>query len=454
MHDGFAVSVRPRLTYKQLSSTVKNMARLSKVNTENLKIGMYISELDRPWLDSPFLIQGFYVQSSNDIDIISKICGHVFVDTRATSEDISGDMATVSSAIGMDSSGGKTGAKNKAKSSTPGSDSQDNLFADGKRKQYSDKLSLREEIPAARQAVSNLHSCLNDILTRNEIGSPLQITKIKQAVEPMVDSVTRNPDACIWLARMKQEDNYIYEHSLGTSIWAVALGRQLGLPKPDLHSLAIGGLLFDIGKLLLDKGILSANRCLTSNESRIMKKHVEVGVKLLKDGDMENQDVFDMVAHHHERHDGSGYPQGMSGNQIPVFARIAAIVDCYDAITSNRIYAKAISPSLAIKHLYERKNSHFQGELIEEFIQAIGIYPAGTLVELTSGEVAIVAAESRSRRLRPQVMLLLDRDKKPLADIKFIDLRKVTHTDEGQPLNIVNSLEPNAYGIDMSAIEL
>lgn len=167
-----------------------------------------------------------------------------------------------------------------------------------------------------------------------------------------------------------------------------------------------------------------------------------------------NQDVIDMVSHHHERHNGEGYPQGLVGDQIPVFARIAGIVDVYDAITSDRIYAKAIAPSLAIKQLYGWKDIYFQGELIEEFIQAIGIYPAGTLIELSSGEVAVVVAETRSRRLRPQVMLLLDRDKQPLDDIDFIDLLEVTQTEDGRPLDIVKSLQPNVYGIDMSAIEL
>jgi putative nucleotidyltransferase with HDIG domain len=253
---------------------------------------------------------------------------------------------------------------------------------------------------------------------------------------------------------MKQQNNYIYEHSLGASIWAVALGRQLGLPRKDLQSLAVGGLLFDIGILRLDVDLLKINRRLTSKERKIMKKHVEVGVSLLEESGKMSQDVIDMAAHHHERHNGQGYPNGLMGDEIPVFARIAAIVDCYDAITSDRSYSSAMPPSLAIKQLYEWKDIYFQAELIEEFIQAIGIYPAGTLVELTSGEIAIVVAESRSRRLRPQLMVLLDGNKQPLDEVNFIDLMKTTHTDDGRSLDIINSLEPNAYGIDISAIEL
>ncbi len=442
------------------------MSNLIKVNTGNLEVGMYISRLDRPWLETPFLVQGFYVKNSNDIDIISNICDYVFIDTTVSRQKITSKMPSVSSAMGIDSGGteftitkintdqSKSRSTAKVENTAGGSSSIEALFPDKELTEYTDSTNWQNETPAARQAISGLHTCLNDLLSRNEKGGPLEIVKIRQAVEPMVDSVTRNPDACIWLARMKQEDNYIYEHSLGTSIWAVTLGRQLGLPKSDLHSLAIGGLLFDVGKLRLSNDLLKAKRHLTSKETKIMKRHVEIGVKLLEEGGMMNQDVIDMTAHHHERHNGKGYPAGLAGDEIPVFARIAAIVDCYDAITSDRIYARAIAPSLAIKQLYEWKDNYFQGELIEEFIQAIGIYPAGTLVELSSGEVAIVVAESRSRRLRPQVMLLLDSDKQPLDVIEFIDLLEITQTDKGLPLDIINSLQPNAYGIDISAIEL
>lgn len=167
-----------------------------------------------------------------------------------------------------------------------------------------------------------------------------------------------------------------------------------------------------------------------------------------------NTDVIAMVTHHHERHNGSGYPQGLHGDEIPIFARIAAIVDCYDAITSHRAYARAISPSTAIKMLYDARDLDFQAELVEEFIQAVGIYPAGTLVELTSGEVAVVVAEYRTRRLRPRVMVLLGADKQPLGSVRTVDLLRETVDVSGKPLDIVQSLEPDAYGIDMTSIRL
>jgi putative nucleotidyltransferase with HDIG domain len=270
----------------------------------------------------------------------------------------------------------------------------------------------------------------------------------------MIDSISRNPDACIWLARMKQEDQYTYQHSLGASIWAVALGRQLGLPKADLRSLAMGGLLFDVGKLRVDKELLQTDRPLSADEMQQVRNHVILGVEMIKDSALMNQDVIDMITYHHERHNGSGYPEGLKEDDIPIFARIASIVDCYDAITSHRSYARAIPPSAAIKMLYDWKDIDFQAELVEGFIQAVGIYPAGTLVELSSGEVAVVVAEYRTRRLRPRVMVLLDADKKPIAAARTIDLLTQKTTATGEPLDIINSLQPDAYGIDMTAIQL
>ena len=443
------------------------MNSLIKVHTENLQPGMYISQLDRPWLETPFLVQGFYVKNRKDIDFISEICDFVYVNPREAASKITTKMPTVSSAMGrspdtieftvqnIDISAIKPKFSGKiAKPITHSSNDLDCLFSGKKISPYTDETKWKSEGPAAEEAISGLQLGLKDLLSRNQKGGPLEILKIKQAVAPMVESVIRNPDACIWLVRMKQKNNYMYNHSLATSVWAVALGRQFGLPKADLRSLAIGGLLLDIGMLELDNKILNANRRLTAQETKIMKRHVDIGVNLLKEEAMVNHDILDMVAHHHERHNGDGYPQGLVGDQIPVFARIAALVDCYDAITSERIYASAMPASLAIKQIYDWKDVYFQAEIIEGFIQAIGIYPAGTLVELSTGHVAIVVAASRSRRLRPELMLILDRDKEPLDKIEMVDLYEVTQTEDGRPLDIVNSLEPNAYGIDLSSIEL
>ena len=210
----------------------------------------------------------------------------------------------------------------------------------------------------------------------------------------------------------------------------------------------------DVGKLRVDATLLQAPRPLTEEEAERMREHVSHGVKIVRENGMMNQDVIDIVAHHHERFDGSGYPRGLAGDQIPAMARIAAIVDTYDAVTSNRSHAAAVSPSDAVKLLYRSRNIEFQAELVEVFIQAVGIYPAGTIVELTSGEVGVVVSEYRTRRLKPKVLMLLDQRKYRLREPKLVDLNEEPAHTAASPRAIAKALEPGAYEIDLSKLQL
>ncbi|PLW83786.1 diguanylate cyclase [Kineobactrum sediminis] len=401
-----------------------------KIDTSDLELGMYVSGLDRPWLETPFLLQGFRIDTAEDLRTLKEYCRFVFVDSQKSSRE-----------------------QRKLRPRRPRV-AKEALFPLRKLKSYTDSSNWTEEFPRAEAAVKQLSSGVEEVFQDAASGAALDVVRVKRSVEPMIDSISRNPDACIWLARLKQQDKYTYQHSLGASIWAVALGRQLGLPRSDLRSLAIGGLLFDVGKLRVDPDLLNTERNLTPDEFREVRNHVVYGEEMIGETGLMNTDVIAMVTHHHERHNGSGYPRGLSGDAIPIFARIAAIVDCYDAITSHRSYARAISPSTAIKMLYDAKDVDFQAELVEEFIQAVGIYPAGTLIELSSGEIAVVVAEYRTRRLRPRVMVLLDANKEPVSNVRLVDLLDETEDATGKPLDIVQSLEPDAYGIDMTSIRL
>jgi HD-GYP domain-containing protein (c-di-GMP phosphodiesterase class II) len=253
---------------------------------------------------------------------------------------------------------------------------------------------------------------------------------------------------------MKSAAEHNHDSTLRSSVLSVVLGRQLGLPKHDLFSLAAGGLLFDIGKLRLDDSIMQADRRLTAEEIADMQRHVEIGLSLLKRSGLTDSDTIDFIANHHERFDGSGYPKGLGGDLIPAFGRMAGLVDCYNAITSSRRYASIKSPAEAINQLYKLKGVHFHSDLIDEFIQAIGVYPVGALVELSTGEVAVVVAQSRTRRLRPIVLLLRDSNKDFVAGGRYVELEQTTHMDDGSKLDIVKNLEPNAYDIDMAAVKL
>ena len=394
---------------------------------------MYVSSLDRPWLDTPFSVQGFQLQSQDEVLRLQQFCKFVYVDASKSTQDAAILRRKVRSKVRI---------------------STENLFPDKVLKNYSDACSWEEEYPRALRAVLELSKGIDVVYRKLTDTCALDMVTVKKCVEPMIDSVARYPAACIWLARVKQEDRYTYQHALGASIWAVALGRQIGLPKTDLRSLAIGGLLFDIGKLGLDPELLETTRQLSDAEFQQVRSHVKLGMEMIQGSALVNTDVIGMIAHHHERHDGSGYPEGLREDDIPVFARMAAIVDCYDAVTSHRGYARAISPSEAVKLLNDWKDVDFQGELVEEFIQAVGIYPAGTLVEMSNGEVGVVMASDSRRRLRPRIMLLLDADKNELPSPRTVDLSSNGSDNGGVHLEILDSLEPNSHGIDLSRVPL
>ncbi|MCP4333864.1 MAG: DUF3391 domain-containing protein [Gammaproteobacteria bacterium] len=442
------------------------MYKKLQIECADLEIGMYVCELDRPWLDSPFLLQGFYIKDNDDIDTVSDVCNHVFVDKIIERDELTHNLPSASSAILMSTrvispAAAKPGARvsgaaDETRRNQPRKTEQTikEFFPDRELSKYHDTVNWRGEARNARRAITYLYDYIVKFMKMSVRGDRVDLLNVNKAVEPMVDSVIRNPDACLWWTTMKPAADHNHDSTLRSSVLSVVLGRQLGLPKPDLSSLAAGGLLFDIGKLRLPDSIMQADHRLAAEEIATMQRHVEKGLSLLKHSGLRDRDTIDFIANHHERFDGSGYPQALAGDLIPAFGRMAGLVDCYNAITSSRRYASIKSPAEAINQLYKLKGVHFHKDLIDEFIQAIGVYPVGALVELSTAEVAVVVAQSRTRRLRPIVLLLLDGDKNPAAEGRYIELEETTHMDDGGKLDIVKNLEPNAYDIDMAAVKL
>lgn len=405
-----------------------------KIPVDKLRTGMYVCELDRPWVETPFLMQGFIIESGEDIATLAAYCQYVYVDVAYQPGNTISLHAPSARPGGSETQPGRTGK------------TADILAFRGQR-HYTDSVSWRREVEMARRAVEGLTDTVKQLFDTLQADGSFQYGKLKQAVVPLVSSIERNPDACIWLARLKSRSDYFYKHSVACAIWAVALGRELGLPPQDLKSLALGALLMDVGMLRLPQSILQKSDPLREAEKVQVQRHVHYSLREVEKSQLTNQDIWDMVAHHHERHDGSGYSHGLSGEQIPLFARIAGIVDCYDAMTSDRHYRQPVSPSKAIRQLYKQRDTAFEGALVEEFIQAVGLYPSGTMVLLSTGEVAVVLAEGRTRRLKPQVLLLLDNNKQPLDTSKVINLVDAEAPGLGEAIDIVHSLEPGAYGV-------
>ena len=410
------------------------MLHTLKIATSDLEVGMFVSGLDRPWLETPFMMQGFRVESAEDVDEVRNYCQHVFVDFTKSRQ--------------------KDHPLLRRRLSANGSVPLKDIFPGRPLKAYTTTGKWKDESAQAWLVLDSLVDDVNAIFGHILDGGTLNVIRLKKSVDPVVESMSRNPDACIWLARLKQHDQYAYQHSISASIWAVAMGRQLGLPRHDLRALAVGCMLMDVGKLRVNPELLQSPRPLTDDEAALMREHVAIGLEIVRESGIQNKDVLDIVAHHHERHDGSGYPQGLAGNDIPPFARIAAIVDTYDAVTSDRNHQQAISPSAAIKLLYNSRNIDFQAELVEAFIQAIGVYPAGTIVELSSGEVGVVVSEYRTRRLKPRVAILLDAAKNRLREPQTIDLHALAESGAHKDLAIARSLEPNAYGINLAELDI
>ena len=441
---------------------------LTKIRVESaeLAIGMYVCELDRPWLESPFLIQGFYLKDIDDIDTVRSVCKYVYIDKIVDRGKLTRSLPGASSAIlaskrvvASGSPKAEVRVSRMAESGMPAQaqgpqQSIEDFFPHKQLTPYTDSVDWRGEIRNARRAVRYLHDYIVQFMTIGAKSNRLDLQHNEKAVAPMVESVVRNPDACLWWTSTRPVADFIHDSALRSSVFAVVLGRQLGLPVADLYRLGIGGLLFDVGKLRLDDSILRADRKLTAPEMELMQGHVEVGLELLRRSGLRDPEIVDFIAHHHERFDGSGYPRKIGGDDIPAFGRIAGLVDCYNAMTSRRGYANEKSPAEAITQLYQLKGVHFHTDLIEEFIHAIGVYPVGAMVELSSGEIAIVVAQSRKRRLRPVVMLLLDSNRNPGPGGRYIELEKATHLGDGHKLDIVRNLAPSAYGIDMTTIRL
>lgn len=398
-----------------------------KICTADLRPGMYVSRLDRPWLETPFLFQGFLIRDKAETGELARLCRHVYIDVeRGEAVDHSLIDPPLATAHALAKAADHASIKPV----------------------YTDTATLDEEIQQARVVYRHATDTINTIMEDVRSGRNISMAGVKEVATGMIGSILRNPDAILWLSKLKNRDSYTYTHALNACSLAIAFGRHLGLPVADLEHLAVGALLFDIGKMRLPEELLNKPGRLTAAEFAAMQLHVEYSVEQMQKIHGISRVSIDIAQSHHERYDGSGYPHKLIGDRTPVFARIAAIVDCYDAITSERPYARALSPHEAIRSLYEWRNVDFQDELVEQFIQCLGVYPIGTLVELSDGEVGIVLSQNRLRRLRPKVLMILDREKIAFSAPPVIDLMMQTGEPSGMSLEIVATLAPGTYGID------
>jgi HD-GYP domain-containing protein (c-di-GMP phosphodiesterase class II) len=412
-----------------------------KVSTANLKVGMYVSKLDRPWMQTPFLIQGFFIEDKEQISKLVEYCEYVFIDIEMGEKaDVYLDTLPSVSVPGF-----------QVKQRLSSNRQVETILTTGKKSvAYTDKKSTIEELPQARAAIEKASSSIAHMMENDIRHGKLDYVKAKAVVEPILDSIIRNSDAFMWLSKMQDHDSYSYDHSVQNCALGIAFGRHIGLKKNDLSTLAIGLLLMDVGKIKLPKALLTKNTPLTQDETTIMRKHVAFTVEILRKAKGINEHIINIALTHHERYDGSGYPNGLVGTQTPAFGRMAAIIDCYDSMISSTPYKQPISEHKALQNIYNLSDKLFQKDLVEQFIQCMGVYPTGSLVELTSGAVGAVLSQNTEQKMKPRILMLLDEKKRPLKKHQVFDMEKPGKT----PLFIAKSLDNNTYGVDIKQVRL
>jgi putative nucleotidyltransferase with HDIG domain len=411
------------------------------VDVSQLKIGMYVYELDRPWRETPFMFQGFEIRNQQQLDALRLYC------RKVTILQVESDHQ-----VAIQRERAATGAA-AARLSTP----HRSLRVEREvyklnnhpnaRPIYPDITSIQEEVEKVRDTFIESRLLVQELLHDAKLGRSMNYPGAKQAVSTLAESVIRNPDALMCFAQLKRKNEYIALHSLRACILALAFGRQLGLQHEQLEVLGLGALLHDIGMTKVPEEILAKPGALTPAETELMRQHVVWGADMLHASRQIPSAAIDIVTAHHERYDGSGYLKGLRGEEISDYGMIGAIVDHYDAITSDRAYQGAISAHSVLMQMYGWRNTLFSAELVEKFIQCLGIYPIGSVVELNSGEIGVVAGINREQRLKPHVMLVYRADRQPYDGMPIANIA-ARRTPDDRPCEIERVLEAGAIDFD------
>lgn len=392
---------------------------------------MYVFELDRPWFNTPGLFQGFQIRSELEIAELRRTCQHVYIQVAEAARGRGGPQVDPHRHVEFEML-----KRIRAPMQPP--------------RHYQDQTSLEQEIELARAVYDQTRNLLTEQFAELKRGGSLDAAAARDSVIGLADSVIRNPDALMCFSQILHKDSYTAQHSMRSCVLALTVGRHLGLNREALQALGMGGLLHDVGKVRMPDELLHKTSAYTDEESRLMRKHVAWGMTILEHTAGIPAEVIEMARCHHERHDGSGYPAGLKGDEIGMYGRIAAIVNHYDTLTADRPDRPGLSPHAALKLLYTMRDRGFHGERVEQFIQALGIYPIGSLVELNTGDVGVVVAANRDHRLKPRVRLILRPNAQPNGDTRIVDLNADRAAD-GRLYEIDHILNPGTYGLKPSA---
>ena len=414
--------------------------RQQKIAAHDLEIGMFVSDLDRPWHQTPFPIQGFHVRSQADIQAVVSHCRWVMIDVDEGRASLSAGGAGFGSGSSLRGQGRETLNLPPLNIRQP--------------VRYQTEQPLEKEVKACQRLLADAERALQDTFVTLQSGKTPDTRPAEAVTRKMVASVVRQPNALLWLSRTRQFDDLVYRHALNTAVWALVCGRQLGLKEELLNHLGLGCLLSQVGKTTLPRELLRHEQQLSREDYQQYRSYVSRGVEMLAQSGLPRA-VMTVVENHRERHNGSGFPQGIRGDRIPVLAKVAGIAEFFESLVAPREDHSPLTPARAVALLYDMRNIEFQEDLVETFIQAIGVYPTGSLVELSDGQRGVVVSHSPERRLWPRVMVMQDAEHKPLKSSRILDLARINEgRDASQVLKVLACLPSGTRGLDPSAYDL
>ena len=418
---------------------------------------MFVTELDRPWLGTPFMLQGVLLEDERQIDQLRQFCRSVLIDRRRSVGDQFAEFPREKATTRFTAASSALQFAVEVLDASP----DEGFLSLARRLRERRPLSpaprarlperdsqLEEELIYSAPIIDDVHRTLEYIRNGTDSAGNLDLKRVSGLVNEMAAGVQRNPDAMLWLTRLKITDQYSYDHAVDVSVHLMVFGRFLGLGSAAIEDLGQAGLMQDIGKVQIDPLILSKPAPLNDEEIRQMRLHVASSLVMLADQNVFLGSVLDTIAAHHERCDGSGYPNGLRGDRLSLHAEMAGLIDTYCAMTRHRVFKAAVSSQKALEALSRLRGSSFRDVLVDQFVQCVGLYPVGSLVELNTGEVAVVIQQNQVRRLRPRLLVLLAPDKSLERRPRNLELILNPMTPTGELYRIKHALPSNAYGID------
>lgn len=372
---------------------------LKKIPVEKLTLGMHLQAFCGAWLDHPFWRTKFVLTDPNDLLLIAESpIREVWIDISKGSD--------------VDIAAGEIVAEVVSAADIP-----------PEHPVVLEKASFTDEVKRATKIVAKGKEAVVSMFQEARMGKAIEAEAAAPLVDEISNSVMRNPGALISLARLKTADDYTFMHSVAVCALMIALARQLDLDEQQVREAGMAGLLHDLGKAMIPLEVLNKPGKLTDEEFALVKTHPEEGYKLLLEGSGVSEVTKDVCLHHHEKIDGSGYPKGLNGETMSLFAKMGAVCDVYDAVTSNRPYKAGWDPAESIKRMAEW-TGHFDPMVFQAFVKSLGIYPIGSLVKLASGKLGVVIEQGEQSLLKPKVKIFFSTKSQAYIKPEVIDLAR------------------------------